>query len=408
MDRPGRSADSTPVTAIVASRGLTLLADRMASFVIPMLIYLETGNVSLSGLALAIEWAPRVISLPFTGVLVDALTVRRQLIGVDVIRALMILSLALYDSVPVLMVGGGLLSLCNGYAMLLGETTLARVVEPRAMPSAQARMQTAVQLSQTVAPVLGGAALALFGFGLSSVAICVLFLAGGGWISVLTARLPAVAVRGGRLATAALAGDLAAGLRAVFTRPALVRLILLTTFVNLIGGLALASLPALVTDEFGGTAATAGTVLGVASLASLGCAIMSTYLVRRVRLEVLAMMAGACLLGSAYAMAGAGGLTGFAAGFAVWSASVTVFMIWMRTRRLALLGGGAVGVALGVFIAAILAATPLSGVILAALGGQFSPQQLLFALTVMGMIGGATILTWEVRASRRPGQEVAQ
>jgi Major Facilitator Superfamily len=393
-------------TSIIASRGVTLFAERALEFLLPVVIYLKTGQVTLSGLALAIEWSPRVLSLPVTGALVDSFAVRRQLLCIDLVRVAAAVSLPLLGSVYALMVAGGLLSLCNGYAMLLGETALARVVAGPAMPGAQAQMQIAAQLSQTIGPVLAGLALPRIGFAPSCLALGALMLTGAVSTATATAALPALRAAGTWVSLSTVPSNLLAGLRAVTGKPALVRLILLTAFVNLVAGLALASLPALVTDRFGGSATAVGTVLGVASLASVVCAVAATYLVRRVRLTHIAGTAGICLAGSAYWMAGARSLLGFAAAFAVWSAAVTVFVIWMRTRRLHLLGRESVGSGLGVFVAAILFATPLSGAILAVFGGVFTPQQILFALAVVATAGAAILLALDLRAGRRVRQEV--
>jgi hypothetical protein len=394
-------------TAVIASRGVTLFADRAASFLIPVFIFLKTGDVTLSGLALAIEWAPRVLSLPITGAFVESFVIRRQLVVLDVVRAVLAASLPLLSSVYALMVAGGLLSLLNGYAMLLGETTLARVVAPPGMPAAQARMQIAAQLAQTVGPVLAGFALPHLGFALTAVAIGGLFLIGAVSIWAATAPLAALRKPAAPVSLSTVPGNLAAGIRAVTSRPALVRLLFLTTLVNLVGGLALASLPALVTDHFGASATAVGTIMGAASLASLVCALAVTYGLRRSTLAVPIAVAGIGLLGSAYWMAGADSLLGFAAAFTLWSAAVTVFMIWMRTRRLQLLGGESVGAALGVFVAAIVAATPLAGAILAVFGNRFAPQRILFALAVIGMVGSAVLLAVDRRAGQRTRQEVS-
>lgn len=397
----------TGYTSFIASRGVALFAERALEFLLPVFIYLKTGQVTLSGLALAIEWSPRVLSLPVTGALVDSFAVRPQLIALDVVRATLAASLPLLSSVYALMAAGGLLSLCNGYAMLLGETVLARVVHSGAMAGAQAQMQIAAQLSQTVGPVLAGFALPRLGFAGSCAIIGGTLLTGAVSVGVVTAGMPAVRVPGKRLSLSTVPGNLAAGVRAVTRRPALVRLILITTFVNLVGGLVLASLPALVTHQLGGNATSLGAIMGVASLTSLTCAVLATRLVRRVRLALLAGTAGVFLVGSAFWMAGATTLLALAAAFAVWSAALTVFVVWMRTRRLHLLGGESVGSGLGVFVAAILFATPVSGAILAVFGGHFSPQQILFALTAIGTVGGSVLLLLDHRANRPVRAEVA-
>jgi predicted MFS family arabinose efflux permease len=372
-------------------------------FALPVFIYLKTGDVTMSGLALAIEWAPRVLSLPAAGALVESFTIRRQLINIDLVRAGLAMSLPLLHSPYALMVAGGVLSLCNGYAMLLAETALARAVPAATMPAAQGRMQVAAQLSQTVGPFLAGLALPRLGFGATCLAIGSLFVVGAVSIGVVTAAMPVLRAAGTRTSLRNVPGNLLAGVRAVVRRPALVRLILLTALVNLVGGLALAALPALVTHDFRAGTTAVGVVLGAASLASVVSAVAATFVLRRTPLRRIAAGAGVCLAGAAFWMAGADHLLGFAAAFALWSAAVTVFVIWMRTRRLELLGGESVGSALGVFVAAILFATPLSGGILAVLGDRLTPQQLLFALAVLATVGGVILLAIDRRAARRRG-----
>ncbi|MDQ1646464.1 MAG: hypothetical protein QOJ50_2648, partial [Cryptosporangiaceae bacterium] len=53
----------------VAGRGLAALGDQFLLFAIPLLVLKTTGSASLAGVGFLVEWLPRVLFMPFAGVL---------------------------------------------------------------------------------------------------------------------------------------------------------------------------------------------------------------------------------------------------------------------------------------------------------------------------------------------------
>lgn len=386
------------VARFVASRFVTLLADHVVMFLVPVVLYLRTRSVAFSGAAFFLEWLPRVVSLPVAGAIVDARPLRRQLTVVDGGRALLAIALLAVGPPVALALLGGVLSVLNGYAMLLGEAVLARSALGPSMAAAQGRMQVAVQLAQVLGPALGAVAFQAWGFGPACVVGGALFAGGAVTTRVLTGALHVDGVAR-PLNLTAIRRRIASGLSLTFGLAAVRRLAALTFAINLVSGLALAMVPAVVTDVFDEGTGWVGVTMSAASAASLAAAAATTAAARRGRLEDLTRVAGAVMLVAAFAMVGAPTMASFAIAYAAWMAGLTVYVVWMRTRRLTLLPKDCAGAALGVFVAVILAAVPISGLELSLLGDAVGPRSLLLG-TVVACLVAAAVFVWRTEPAR--------
>src|SRR5438309_11999987 len=67
-------------------RSVGWLANQLLQFAVPVLMYRTTGSVAWSGVALFVEWTPRLVALPLAGSLVDRVHIRRVYLASDVLR----------------------------------------------------------------------------------------------------------------------------------------------------------------------------------------------------------------------------------------------------------------------------------------------------------------------------------
>src|SRR5262245_25941089 len=90
----------------MVTRFCTLFADQLIMAAVPLLIYGQTGSIAWSGLAYAVEWLPRVVTMPFMGSLVDSLKPRRQFLTSDASRLIIVTGMAFVSSPVLIMLGG--------------------------------------------------------------------------------------------------------------------------------------------------------------------------------------------------------------------------------------------------------------------------------------------------------------
>ncbi|SDK21177.1 Predicted arabinose efflux permease, MFS family [Actinopolyspora mzabensis] len=404
----GKRAATTTRTAIsllVCARFLGLLADQMSTFMLPVAMYTLTRDVTLSGIAFTVQWLPRVLAMPVLGVFVGRFPALRQFVLTDTTRAAVLLIVAAFPEPGVLLATSGLLTLLNGHAKITTESVFANRVASDLLSDAQSKLQGAQQLAMTTGPALGGVLLATPGLSGGVVVVAAVFVLGA-TITPVLARGIVLDRRVDDEQPAGPLGQLRTGAVATVRNRPLMQLMLLTILVNLIGGLALAGLPMIMVGNFGTDSSAVGLVAGAGSTASLATVVIVNPLTRRMEIGRIVAIAFALLAFSAPGMAWAPSEISFGIMYGIWSAGITVFTIWMRTRRLQLITDTQVGTTLGFFIAAILVATPISGGVLSAVGDRIDVQRLLLVVTcvVAGLIAPLAWAWW--RGVRRPGDSV--
>jgi len=382
------------VVPFVLVRLSGLLCDMASAFLLPVAVFVATGTATLAGVAFVVQWAPRVLLTPLLGVFVDRFAARSQFLVADIGRAGVLAVLAWSPTPGALIASSAALTLLNGHASLLVESVLAHGVRRADMGRAQSLQQFSLQAATVTGPAIGGWALEWADLTPTLATVAVFFgLTAVGTTAVLrgvgrgraTERVPPGEVR-----------RLARGMRALIANHRLGVLMLVTVVVNLVGGLALAALPVVVIETFDRSAGAVGTLAGAAALLSLVAAATVSALARRSDVGRLVVPAFVLLAGSAALMVVAPALVAFGIGYGLWSAGITVFMVWMRTRRLELIDPEDVGVTLGLFVAAILAAIPVAGLLLALFGDAVAPQTLILGTAIFS----AVVLVWLLRAWR--------
>ena len=388
----GRTTDAPTMLArrevsfLIIARFFALFGDYASAFMIPVAVYTATGSTALAGVAFTVRWLPEVLSLPVLGLLAERFPMRGQLVVTDAARAAILVVLVWQHSPVVLLIASGFLALLNGHSLIAVETAVARYVTADAMADAQAKMQTAQQAAMIVGPALGGALLVWWQIGAGSAVVAALFLIAA---TATLALVRAEVMRRAPDSDPAAAGPvrkLVAGAVATGRNRPLVTLILITITINLVGGLAMAALPVIVVGELAGNESAVGLVAGLASLASLGAAFAVNGALRRTTMARVAAVAFGALIVSAPAMGLSPSVVLFGLAYAVWMAGIAVFSIWMRTMRNQLVSQEELGSTLGFFVAAVLASTPIAGVLLSVFGERMQAQALVLVAAAVSAV----------------------
>ncbi|HEX2809201.1 MAG TPA: MFS transporter, partial [Kineosporiaceae bacterium] len=135
---------------------------------VPLHVFDLTGSTMATGIAFAAETLPAVLLGPVAGVLVDRLDRRRLMIGVDVVRALAVLSMLAADSPERLWLIYAALLIENGAGQLFRPARLSIVpalIGPDVRPSAANAMFAVIDgLVRLIGSVAGGLLYLTVGF----------------------------------------------------------------------------------------------------------------------------------------------------------------------------------------------------------------------------------------------------
>lgn len=241
------------VARFVGGRGLAALGDQFLLFAIPLLAYKLTGSASQTGLIFMVEWLPRVIFLPISGVLADRIRSYVLYAGSDLVRsalgltAFALMSLITHGKFAVLCVLAAGMSVAGAQAYIALEATLPRFVPMDEMVRAQSIIQGTEQTSEVIGPALAALLASLLPTtGLLAVIGAVYGLTMLNTLSLRrwlrTETLPAAG--GGaaeRTTVRSVATGIAEGVTTLRRLPAVLGLVGLTMTVNLMVGVGMAT-----------------------------------------------------------------------------------------------------------------------------------------------------------------------
>lgn len=362
----------------VAIRFLSLLAERVIIFAVPVAIYIETKSLSLSGFAYMAQWLPQVVLLPFLGHLTGRFAVNRQFVVLDVLRAVMTACIFLFFSkslVPTVIIVGGI-TLLSGYGLVVMETFISHFVAPEDVAIIQARLSSGYQASLILGPALGAwllsvaslqqvLAIAALLFLLCALMIHTLFYAYSS--TLIRCELPIKKPTHERR-------KFLRGFKVIFSSVELKHLIIVTACVNFVEGIAVAQLPAIANVVYGVKASAASMVLTSGAIISLTTFTLVSLKGCTLSIRTIGIMSMPLMVIGILFFPLAPNFTFFILIFSVWVSGRSLFTLWMRSRRILLIPKADAGPALSIFLAGILAGAPLSGIAVALLADRFGPM----------------------------------
>lgn len=382
----------------VAVRFISLLAERVVIFIVPVAIYIDTQDIFLSGLAYVGQWLPQVLLLPFAGGLTQRFRPAYQFFSLDLLRALLALCIPFFfiGSVSSTIVIVGIITLFSGYSLVIMEAFLSNYAKSEIVPVVQARMSSCYQASLIAGPALGAFLISSFSLAhilefvavvfISSSFLCWLLFRYFGYINIDWSNEKKIPP------------SLFTGFQIVFKSKALMLIMVLTICVNFIEGIIVSQLPAIVTIELGASASEAGFVLSIGAIFSVLTFTFASWLLGKISIETIGSLSIPFMGLGAVMLPFTSTLTTFSFVFSMWVIGRSLYTLWMRSRRISLIPKANAGRALSVFIAGILAGAPLSGIAVATLSTIFDPMKTL----VCGIVLVAIFLTAFFVVNKRP------
>lgn len=284
-----RPLEHKPFRRLFVGEGLSLLADQAFFVALTLLVVRSAGPGLELGSVLAVSAIPGAVLMPLGGALADRFPPAAMMLVSSVGRVLLmalVATLVLLDSVSLwhLYLFGGLLSVLDAAYYPASLSIVPAVVSRERLTAANALVQGAEQVSQTVGPAIAAFAVATVGLGFTFGANALLFFASAlAFVGVLRAlrrqRGSAVEETGAGAVSPVGFGGILEGVRYVWRDPVLRGLISVLAALNVaamgpivVGGAALAE------ERLGGAGAFgvmlsgfgAGSLIGLLVAGSLG------------------------------------------------------------------------------------------------------------------------------------------
>lgn len=372
------------------SRFCAALSDQILMFAVPLMILKQTGSVGYSGLAFAIEWAPRLLLLPLSGALADRVDVRKLYRFADGIRVLTVLAasalLWLYPGFIFITLSAmmAVLAICHSLAFISMEATLPRQLSPAEMPKAQAILQGSDQLSQVLGPA--AAALAVSFMPLETLIASASAPFAISFLNALSLPLTA-APRATEAWSFKLIGETYChAFQIVRLRPILIQLCSLTWIINVVYGTVLVVLPAIILQTYHLSERTFGILQTVSAIASIGAFFLVPRLQKAVGLVGIGAIGSVFAMGGSVVASAAPWFLLFAAGSIAVLASSGLFNVYIRTTRAQVIPKEHLGKTTGLIILINNASLPLNGVLISGMAARFSPSEILGILSLTATV----------------------
>lgn len=383
-------ADSKrPFEWFLAIRSLGLLADQIALLAIPVAIYMITEDVAWSGMAVMVQWLPRIIGLPFLGGWIDRWKLRSQYVAIDAVRAAGAFVLIWIEQPILLMSMAGLLSLLNGYAFLVLEYSVATQLDKAQLARNQSWLQVIENTTRVAGPAAGGLLLA-WGSIEGVMAMCTLLFALAAGMTLV--RFPEQEAR----AKPDSVSGVIESFRWIWASKPLTRLTVLTMGTNFIEGAVYALLPGLILTQYGQGPDMVGYLNGGSAL----CVIVFMALITRwVSHWDLVWVGHLSLVMSSLLVVWMGLSPSFVAFCLLYTGFIvmrSLFVLYLRTERVKYIPTENLGQVLGAMVAIILCTIPISGGVVGVLANWLSMNQVLL-LSVAGSMTIYVLAWWLTR-----------
>ncbi|MCC8396249.1 MFS transporter [Paraburkholderia sp. MMS20-SJTR3] len=381
--------------AFFCSLFIARLADQILLFLVPLVVFQTTRQVSWSGLAFFIETLPRYLVFPLFGALCDRFPPLRLMRVSQAVRALAcfggIAGYALFGGIGWLIALSAACGVATSQGLVAREVMLPQIFSTQQIQRVLAYSQLADQLGFVLGPMLAALLLGVWPWQAVVAASGVLFLAADTALFVwqrlsgfrMAPRSPVPAAHWTR--------PLRIALHHVWTLPGLKKVILLAAAENLVIGVTLATSAAMVTGfhaqsnrYYAGlqTAGALATVLVLLTVARAGWPARVLGLVAFVTICAGGVIAGASTTPWGYAL-----------GFLLIVGFDKMFNVYIRSARLRIIPPEDYGKTIGVAILLNNLTQPLAGLLVGVFSARTQTGPLIVALSLtMGAIGAAVSL----------------
>jgi len=389
--------------AFFCSLFVARLADQVLLFLVPLVVFQTTHQVSWSGLAFFIETLPRYLVFPFFGALCDRISPLRLMRISQTVRAFVcfggVLAYVLFGGIGWLIALSALCGVLTSQGLVAREVMLPQIFSTQQFQRVLAYSQLADQLGFVLVPMLAALLLCWWRWEWVVGATGVLFLLADAalllWArsSGFRAGVPPPAKPGHWTMPLRIA------LRHVLLLPGLKRVVLLAAAENLVIGVTLATSAAMVTgihaqsSRYYAGLQTAGAVATVLILLTIA---RNAWPARTLGLlAFVSICAGGVIAGASAAP------WGYAVGFLLIVGFDKMFNVYIRSARQKIIPPEDYGKTTGVVILLNNMTQPLAGLLVGIFSARAQTGLLIVALSLaMGCIG-ATVSIGSALSRRR-------
>ncbi|WP_406351328.1 MFS transporter [Streptomyces sp. NBC_01635] len=388
---------------VYVPRACDALAYSMATYAMPLLVLATTGSVSLTGLAFALEWIPRVAVFGFAGTLVDRSGAAIVCFLASLARALLVAGGGV--ALVLLPPGTGETVTVMALAAVTGALTQFSFIANEAVGATVSRrtdgqahkvQSVLIGIDQTatlVGPALGGVLLLNGPTGMLACLSVLSFLS-----AALALQTPPTPLRATRHGGPAPGGGLREGWKTLRSLPSLRRLVTGLACSNLMLGLLQAATPILVEDHFGRSPAAAGALWSIAAAATLIAVACCRAGLDRLGLWGVGVISATVAAAACLAVPQAPSYTGYVALVALFMAADGGLTVVLRTLRSQVIPPAAFGTTLSLTILLLLLPFPVAGLLLA----LTPPPYLNSLIRACALIQALTLLVTFLRLRNDP------
>ncbi|WP_435854604.1 MFS transporter [Streptomyces longwoodensis] len=373
MRLAGRHAAVPPVRLfrqVYAPRACDAVAYSMATYAMPLVVLATTGSASLTGLAFALEWIPRVAAFSVAGVLVDRRGAAIVCFLASLTRAMAVAGgaialLALPDGTGetvTVMLLAAVTGTLTQFSFLANEAVGA-MVGRRLQGGARKVQPVLIGIDQTatlIGPALGGFLLL---DGPTSMLACLSalsFLSAG-----LALRTPPTPLRSTHRSGSGGRSGICEGWQTLRSQPSLRLLVVGLACSNLMLGLLQSVSPILVEGRFGRSAAAVGTLWSIAAASTLAAVTCCRFALDRLGLWGVGVISSIVAAAACLAVPYSPSYTGYTALVALFMAADGGLTVVLRTLRSLVIPTAAFGTTLALTVLLLLLPFPLAGIVLA-------------------------------------------
>ncbi|MET8948389.1 MFS transporter [Streptomyces sp. NPDC004542] len=355
---------------VYAPRACDALAYSMATYAMPLVVLATTGSASLTGLAFALEWIPRVAAFGFAGDLVDRSGAAIVCFLASLARALVVAGAAVI--LVVLPTGTGETVTVMALAAVTGALTqfsfianeaVGAIVGRRLQGRSHKVQPVLIGIDQTatlVGPAVSGLLLLTGPTRMLACLAVLSFLSAG-----LALQTPPTPLRTARQTGPGHRGGLREGWQTLRTLPSLRRLVAGLACSNLALGLLQSASPILVEGRFGRSPVAVGTLWSIAAAATLVAVTCCRFALDRLGLWGVGVISAVVAAAACLAIPLASAYTGYAALVALFMAADGGLTVVLRTLRSLIIPPAMFGTTLSLTILILLLPFPLAGILLA-------------------------------------------
>ncbi|MCW7940722.1 MFS transporter [Streptomyces hygroscopicus] len=355
---------------IYAPRACDALAFSMSTYAMPLLVLATTGSASLTGLAFALEWIPRVAAFGLAGALVDRCGAAIVCFLASLARAVLVAAAAVLlvmlprgttETVTVMTLAAVTGTLTQ-FGFVANEAVGA-IVSRRAEGQSHRVQSVLIGIDQTatlVGPALGGVLL-LTGPTRMLVCLSVLsFLSAG-----LALQTPPTPLRAARQIGQRAGAGVREGWRTLRSLPVLGWLVAGLACSNLALGVLQSASPIVVVDGFGRSPAAVGTLWSAAAASTLLAVAGCRFALNRLGLWGVGVISSAVAAAACLALPQATSYLGYTALVALFMAGDGGLTVVLRTLRSLVIPPTAFGTTLSLTILLLLLPFPVAGIVIA-------------------------------------------